>query len=183
MGYALATAAHELGADVVLISGPNNLPNPSGITCERVETTQEMYEAVQRHFGSVDCLIMAAAPADFTPVNTHVEKVKKSPAGLNVELKPTIDILKAIAPHKRTHQRVIGFALETNDGIANARNKLVEKQLDMIVLNSMSDPGAGFDTDTNKVTILRPDSDPLDVPLQSKSELSRYLLEIIARIL
>ncbi len=183
MGYALAMAAQALGADVVLVSGPTSLPDPSGITCERVETTQEMYEAVRQHFDTVDCLIMAAAPADFTPVNTHVEKVKKSAAGLNVELKPTVDILKALAPHKRTHQRVVGFALETNDGLSNAKKKLVDKQLDMIVLNSTSDPGAGFDTDTNKVTILRPGSDPLDVPLQSKSELSRYLLEIIARML
>ena len=179
MGFALAEAASEMGAEVTLISGPTDLPVPTGMECVRVETTHEMYEAISKRFARTDCVIMAAAPADFEPAKTFPHKIKKNAKGLSLELKPTVDILRTLG-EKKKHQLLIGFALETENGVANARKKLKEKNLDMIVLNSANDPQSGFESDTNQVTIIRPGLKPQTIPLATKRALAVKLLELIA---
>jgi phosphopantothenoylcysteine decarboxylase/phosphopantothenate--cysteine ligase len=155
MGFALAEAARNLGATVTLVSGPTSIPDPDGIETVRVETTQDMYRAVSARFARIDCLIMAAAPADFRPTETADQKIKKDKAGRTLALKPTIDILARVGARKKK-QFLVGFALETENGLAHARKKLKAKNLDMIVLNSPCDPHSGFDHDTNQLTIIRP---------------------------
>jgi phosphopantothenoylcysteine decarboxylase / phosphopantothenate---cysteine ligase len=182
MGYALAEAAVELGAEVVLVSGPTSLKAPTGVEFVAIETTLEMYEAVKRRFGRTDCLIMAAAPADFTPAMPKTRKIKKGEGGLDLELKPTVDILARLSEHKK-HQVLVGFALETNNGVENARKKLKAKNLDLIILNSPSDPNSAFDFDTNKVTIIRPGQKPEDWPLMTKNDVATGLLSLISKML
>lgn len=176
MGYALAHAAVEIGADVVLISGPTNLTAPPGVTLVSVETTQEMFDAVWSAFDTCDCLIMAAAPADYRPSKPAQSKLKKKNDNMSLSLTPTVDILKEIGKRKRKGQLLIGFALETDNGLANARAKLRAKNLDMIVLNSPSDPDSAFDHDTNKVTLIVPVGKPEELPLLPKEEVAALLL-------
>jgi phosphopantothenoylcysteine decarboxylase/phosphopantothenate--cysteine ligase len=180
MGYALAQAALDLGASVVLVSGPTSLTPPAGVEFVSVETTAQMYEAVSARFDNTDCLIMAAAPSDFAPEQTAEEKIKKQAAALGLKLVPTIDILKTVGARKRKGQVLVGFALETENAIANARKKLGAKNLDLIVLNSPRDEGAAFESDTNKVTIIQPGQDPVLWPLMSKVEVASNLLDLIA---
>jgi phosphopantothenoylcysteine decarboxylase/phosphopantothenate--cysteine ligase len=183
MGYALAKAAAELGADTVLVSGPTALPPPAGVRLVSIETTQEMFVAVKRHFSKVDVLIMAAAPSDFKPPDVKHQKIKKQGKGIQLQLEPTVDILGTLARNKNRGQVVVGFALETEDGQANARKKLRDKNLDLIVLNNPKDAGAGFEHDTNRVTLLAPRRKAESWPLMDKSELSEKLLEKIASLL
>jgi len=182
MGYALAEAAAQLGAEVVLVSGPTALKPPTGVEFVPVETTQEMFDAVRSRFGQTDCLIMAAAPADFTPSDPKSHKIKKGEGGLELELKPTVDILARLGTQKM-HQVLIGFALETNDGVENARKKLKAKNLDLIVLNSPADFNSAFDFDTNKVTIIRPGQKPEPWPLLEKQEVAARLLALVSELL
>lgn len=182
MGYALAEVAAKLGAEVVLVSGPTTLPPPLGIKFVAVETTEEMYDAVRRRFGQIDCLIMAAAPADFTPTAPKSRKIKKGDGGLELALKPTIDILARLGKQKK-QQVLVGFALETDDGVANARKKLKAKNLDLIVLNSPSDPNSAFDFDTNQVTIIRPGQKPEAWPLLQKQEVASRILALVSSLL
>jgi len=183
MGYSLAKAAAELGADTVLVSGPTALAPPADVRFVSVETTQEMFKAVRRHFSKVDILIMAAAPSDFKPPAVARQKIKKQGTGIQLQLEPTVDILGTLALNKKTGQVVVGFALETEDDQANARKKLRDKNLDLIVLNNPNDEGAGFEHDTNRVTLLVPRRKAERWPLMDKSELSVKLLEKIARLL
>jgi phosphopantothenoylcysteine decarboxylase/phosphopantothenate--cysteine ligase len=184
MGYALARAAKSLGAEVTLVSGPTDLSAPVDMTFVPVETTDQMSRAVLKYFPKSDCLIMAAAPADFAPTKPEKSKIKKDAAELMLKLKPTVDILKEVAKIRRKGQCVVGFALETNNEIANARRKLIEKHLDMIVLNNPTRPGEGFAHDTNRVILIqRGKARPLRLPLASKEEISERLLELIATIL
>jgi len=182
MGYAIAAAAAELGAKVTLVSGPSALATPAGINLISVETTQQMYEAVSTRFARTDCVIMAAAPADFTPAKPARRKIKKSGADLTLALEPTVDILAKLGARKK-HQVLVGFALETENGLVNARKKLRAKNLDLIVLNSISDSHSAFDRDTDRVTIIRPGRKPEAWPLLPKSELAVKLVEIIAAML
>ena len=182
MGYALAEAAIAAGAEVILVSGPTALPVPFGVEHVGVETTQEMYDAVRRRFERIDCLIMAAAPADFTPTAPKSRKIKKGEGGLDLPLKPTIDILARMGALKK-RQVLVGFALETNDGVANARKKLTAKKLDLIVLNSPHDPNSAFDFDTNQVTIIRPGYKPEAWPLLQKHEVAAKLLGVVTELL
>ena len=182
MGYALARSAVELGAQVTLVSGPTELRPPDGAVLVAVETTDQMYRAVEREFDRCDCLVMAAAPADFTPTKPVSSKIKKSAQGLSLNLRPTVDILASLAPRKR-NRLVVGFALETDDALANARRKLRDKNLDLIVLNSPRDEGSAFGHDTNKVTLIRPGRKPETWPLLPKSEIAVKLLEKIASLL
>lgn len=179
MGFALAEAAAEMGAEVTLVSGPTELPVPSGVEVVSVETTREMYEAVSKRFARTDCVIMAAAPADFESAKTFPHKIKKNAKGLNLDLKPTVDILRTLGKKKK-HQLLVGFALETENGLANARRKLKEKNLDLIVLNSANDPQSGFESDTNQVKVIRLGKKPQELPLMTKRDLAVKLLEIIA---
>jgi len=182
MGFALAEAARDLGAEVVLVTGPSALVNPNHVKTVRVETTRQMYNAVRRRFAEVDGVIMAAAPADFEPATKATRKIKKGPAGLHLELTPTVDILAELGARKKK-QVLVGFALETENGVDNARKKLKAKNLDLIVLNSPRDPESAFDYDTNRVTIIRPGRRPVAWPLMWKNELAVKLLEIIAAML
>jgi phosphopantothenoylcysteine decarboxylase/phosphopantothenate--cysteine ligase len=182
MGLALAVAARDLGAEVTLVAGPILQPPPAGIETVQVESTEEMYRAVSSRFAKADCLIMAAAPADFTPVAPSAQKIKKAGAPTSIDLKPTVDILSQLGSRKKK-QLLIGFALETEHGVENARRKLKAKNLDMIVLNSPRDPQSGFEHDTNQVTLLRPGRRPEPWSLMPKVEVAAKLLELIARML
>ena len=182
MGYALATAAADLGADVTLVTGPTSLADPVGVTIVSVESTEEMYRAVSGRFSRIDCLIMAAAPADYAPADVSDQKIKKTGAAPTMALKPTIDILERLGRRKKK-QLLVGFALETENGLANARKKLKAKNLDLILLNSPCDPGSGFDSDTNRVTLIRPGRKPEAWALENKSDLARRILDVVVNLL
>ncbi len=182
MGYALAQAAVLLGAETVLISGPSHLLPPAGVTFVSVESTADLYTATRREFEKSDALIMAAAPVDFTPTSQKSSKIKKTDKGLQLSLKPTVDILSELKKMKKPSQRVVGFALETERPIANAQKKLKEKSLDMIVVNQ---PGrkTGFNASTNQVTIIRAGKKPEKLPLMEKYEIAMRVLEKVAAML
>jgi len=184
MGYALARAAQELGADTTLISGPTDLVPPTGVEFVSVETTNQMAKAVLKKFATSHCLIMAAAPSDFAPEKTATSKIKKESAVLSLKLKPTVDILKEVAKKRRKGQVVVGFALETDNDLANARRKLTDKKLDLIVLNNPTRPGEGFAHDTNRVILIRRGKvRPERWPLAPKQKIAERLLELIATLL
>jgi phosphopantothenoylcysteine decarboxylase / phosphopantothenate---cysteine ligase len=155
MGFEIARAAVERGASVTLISGPSNLTEPAGVNRIDVKTTEEMLNAVKSNLKNIDLVIMSAAVADFKPVNVPSKKIKKENSGksINITFEKTTDILKYIGKNKENFF-LVGFALETDDGIANAKKKLVEKNLDLIVLNNPKEKGAGFGTETNIVTLI-----------------------------
>ena len=181
MGYALAEAARDRGADVVLVSGQVALSPPSGVTVRKIVSAADMAEAVFAEFDETDVLIMAAAVADYRPKEVADQKIKKSGGGMTIELERTTDILGTLA-EKKTHQFVCGFSMETENLIENSRKKLVKKKLDMIATNSIRDEGAGFAHDTNKVTVITKE-DLCDLPLTSKAETAHLILdEIVKRI-
>lgn len=155
MGYALAEVCAERGAEVTLISGPVNL-NVSHPNIHRidVESAEQMYQAAKEAYAQADAGILCAAVADFTPEQTADHKIKREKDDLVLRLKPTQDIAAALGKEKKPHQLLVGFALETNDEILHAQDKLVRKNFDFIVLNSLNDKGAGFRCDTNKITII-----------------------------
>jgi phosphopantothenoylcysteine decarboxylase/phosphopantothenate--cysteine ligase len=154
MGFAIASAAANLGAEVYLISGPSHQQiQHSFVHRIDVQTADEMYTAAHRYFKEVDIAILSAAVADYTPSKVAAQKIKKKDALLSIQLTPTKDILASLGALKK-HQFLVGFALETDNELANAKGKLQRKNLDAIVLNSLQDKGAGFATDTNKITII-----------------------------
>lgn len=172
MGIALANQAAQLGAEVYLILGPTHLSTAHSLIHEvRVTSAQEMYEAAHTYFKDVDIAILAAAVADYTPKNTASQKIKKSDASLSIALEPTKDILASLGAIKQ-QQCLIGFALETENEMENAKNKLDRKNLDGIVLNSLQDKGAGFATDTNKITYIHRDLTAVEFSLKSKDEVA-----------
>ncbi|GAB4254671.1 MAG: bifunctional phosphopantothenoylcysteine decarboxylase/phosphopantothenate--cysteine ligase CoaBC [Vicingaceae bacterium] len=155
MGFALAKAALDYGADVVLITGPTNLNlTHNNLKTITVKSADEMFNSVMENKEDIDIFIMAAAVADYTVENPSNQKIKKKSDQLSITLKPTKDILKALGECKKDHQILVGFALETNNEIENAKKKLVSKNADYIVLNSMNDKDAAFNSDKNKITIL-----------------------------
>ncbi|HEV7705197.1 MAG TPA: bifunctional phosphopantothenoylcysteine decarboxylase/phosphopantothenate--cysteine ligase CoaBC [Gemmatimonadaceae bacterium] len=180
MGVALAAAAWRRGANVTLIAGPLEVALPVGPKIVRVETTEEMSSAVNAAATTADVLVMAAAPADFRAAEVASAKIKKGNDAPALELAPTPDILRESASHMRAGSVRVGFALETNDGVANARLKLESKSLDMIVLNDALEPDAGIGVDTNRVTILGRDGSAEDVPLMLKRELADIILDRVA---
>ena len=177
MGYALARAAAERGGRVTLVSGPTALSPPDGVEVVPVETAEEMNEAVQARRDDTDFLFMAAAVADYAPAETSPTKRKKEEGDLVLHLRRTPDILKTVGVHKRAGQVLVGFALETDDGPANARRKLEDKNLDWIVLNNPTEEGAGFGPSTNRVTILSREGTSEELPLMSKSEVAAAILD------
>lgn len=179
MGYRLAEAAWRRGAEVVLVSGPSGEPPPHGVTVLRVETTSEMADAVRRHLPSSDVLIMAAAPADYRPVTANDRKLPRAGGTLSLELEPTEDILRATMSERHPRLTTVGFALETGDAVARGRAKLAAKQLDMIVVNDALEPGAGFEVDTNAVTILDVQGTETHVSLRDKREVAEAILDAI----
>ncbi len=179
MGFALAEAALDNGADVTLISGPTSLNMPPVAHHVSVETTEQMHKAVSTHFAKADILIMAAAPADFMVARPLTHKIKKTKSPLTLELTPTIDILKSLK--KKAKQKIIGFALETENGPQNARAKLKDKNLDMIVLNSLEDIDP-FGNEANVATLIGKSGRSEKLPRMSKTELARIIIERISKL-
>ena len=182
MGIVLANEAVRQGAEVHLILGPSTEKNiHSQIHLHRVVSAQQMYEAAVTEFPTCDIAILAAAVADYTPETVASEKIKKKGGNLSLTLVPTVDILASLGKIKTT-QTLIGFALETENEVANAQTKLEKKNLDAIVLNSLRDTGAGFGTDTNKVTFITKETQ-ISFPLKSKEEVAKDILTQIFGIL
>jgi len=182
MGYALAEAAVALGAKVTLISGPSSVTPPVSVKLINIESTQDLHKAVEKEFTKNDCLIMAAAPADFMAERTLEGKIKRNGSKFSLSLKPTVDILQSLSNGRRKGKFVVGFALETEDAINNAQKKLKEKNLDAIVVNTPSKK-SGFNTDTNEVSLIVKNKKPEKFPLMSKQELSMKLLEELASLM
>jgi phosphopantothenoylcysteine decarboxylase/phosphopantothenate--cysteine ligase len=182
MGVALAHAAWSRGATVTLIAGPLEVPVPPGPSVARVETTEEMARAVEAELPSADVLIMSAAPADFRAANPAPSKIKKDGSTRSLELAPTTDILSATRAVRRPGAVVVGFALETDDAVAGGRAKLGAKDLDLVVVNSAREPGAGFGTETNRVTLLARDGREEPLPLMSKLDVAHAILDRVRRI-
>ena len=153
MGFALAEAARQLGAEVHLIHGPVSLPTPEGVTSEAIESAGELYEAIKKH-QDYDAVIMAAAVSDFAPEKKESNKVKKENAEKSLKLKRNPDILKWLGEHKKEGQVLVGFAMETEDLLANATKKLEQKNLDWIAANDLSSNDAGFSVETNRIELL-----------------------------
>jgi phosphopantothenoylcysteine decarboxylase / phosphopantothenate---cysteine ligase len=179
MGYALAAAAWRRGADVLLISGPTELPPPPGPALIGVNTAADMEAAVRDALADADVLIMAAAIADFRPASPAAGKIKKDQAPETLALEAAPDVLRATRGDRPAHLIAVGFALESDDGLANARSKLESKGLDLVVLNPAAEAGAGFEVDTNRVTLVTPDGNE-ELPLQSKDEVADAILDRVA---
>ncbi|EMR03243.1 bifunctional phosphopantothenoylcysteine decarboxylase/phosphopantothenate--cysteine ligase CoaBC [Cesiribacter andamanensis] len=179
MGFALAEAAAAQGAEVVLVSGPSQqqVTHP-GIRRIDVRSAEEMYQACRAHYRGQDCVIFAAAVADYRPVKQEAQKIKKKEDRLQLELEKTVDIAATLGREKQG-QLLVGFALETDNELAHARQKLEKKGLDLMVLNSLQDAGAGFGHATNKVTILDRSGDEQAYPLKSKEAVAADILEHI----
>jgi phosphopantothenoylcysteine decarboxylase/phosphopantothenate--cysteine ligase len=182
MGYALAEAARRRGARVVLISGPTHIEPPTVQLFERVTTAVEMEAAISRHAEAATVVVMAAAVADFRPANPHTGKIKKHNGIPAVKFEPTVDILGAISQKRRSGQIIVGFAAETEDLVANAAAKLRAKRLDLLVANDVSQKDAGFDVDTNIVTMLFPDGRKIELEKMSKLDVAAHVLDRIVEI-
>jgi phosphopantothenoylcysteine decarboxylase/phosphopantothenate--cysteine ligase len=187
-GYALAQAALDQGAKVVLISGPTCLTPPLGAEMIEIQTAVELAEATLRETEKADLLIMAAAVADYRPTRISIQKVKKTKAGLSaIELETTPDILQKVAERKKKSgsgpQLTVGFAAETENLLENARIKLEEKGLDLIAANDVSKVDAGIGADQNQITLIWKDGNSREVPLMDKSDLSAILIEECARLM
>ena len=184
MGIALAEECARRGAIVQLVLGPvSREVHGENINICRVESAHEMYEVATKLFASSDAAILCAAVADFTPETTAGQKLKREGDGLVLRLRPTEDIARKLGEMKRDDQRLVGFALETNDELAHAKEKMQRKHLDFIVLNSLQDEGAGFRTDTNKVTIIKADGEDVAYPLKPKTEVARDIIDQLIAIL
>ncbi|MDW8392924.1 MAG: bifunctional phosphopantothenoylcysteine decarboxylase/phosphopantothenate--cysteine ligase CoaBC [Chitinophagales bacterium] len=186
MGIALTEALLEEGAQVTLILGPSAVAAPASerLHVVRVQTAKEMYQQALRFFPDAQVAIMAAAVADFTPHQPSAQKIKKGvQKELSITLQPTADILSELGKQKKNGQVLVGFALETENELANARQKLEEKNLDGIVLNSLNEPGAGFGHDTNRITILDREGHAHAFPLKSKREAADDIVTFILSLL
>ena len=177
MGFAIAEEAEKRGAKVILISGPTALSTNKNISLEKVNSAKEMYNAVFQHFDNTDIAIMSAAVADYAPKEIAQEKIKKNDEEMTITLVKNPDILKTMG-EKKKNQFLVGFALETQNEEENAKGKLVRKNLDMIVLNSLKDSGAGFKNDTNKIKIITP-SEQKDFALKSKEDVAKDILDFV----
>jgi phosphopantothenoylcysteine decarboxylase / phosphopantothenate---cysteine ligase len=181
MGYAVAEAAAKRGAKVTLISGPVLLETPAGVERVDVRTAEEMHRAVGDRFSAASIAILAAAVSDYRPAELRAEKIKKGNAPLAISLEPTTDILAEVAKHKG-QRIVVGFAAETDHVAENARKKLVSKNADLIVANDVTAEGAGFDYDTNVVTLFSRDGRDLALPKMPKSEVAQRVLDEVVRL-
>lgn len=177
MGVAIAASAWRRGADVHLIAGPLSVAPPIGPRFEQVETTEEMARAVEQALATADVLVMSAAPADFRAATPATKKIKKESSPDSIALARTPDILGVTKRARRKGSVIVGFALETNDAVENGRAKLEAKDLDLIVVNDATEPGAGFAVDTNRVTLLARDGAEERLPLLPKSEVAEAILD------
>lgn len=180
-GFALAQAAIDRGAEVTLVSAPSELPTPVGAQRVEVRTAAEMAQAVVQAVEGAHALVMAAAVADFRPRQAQGQKIKKADGPQQLDLEPTQDILELAAG--RRPQVLVGFAAESQDLLANARQKLEAKDLDLIVANDISAAGAGFAADTNQVTLLGREGEPESLPLTSKAQVAEAVMERVAQLL
>lgn len=181
MGYAIAQCAVKRGAEVYLVSGPTSLDKPAGVHFVPIESAQEMYDEVHNLFPDMDIVIKAAAVADYRPKVTANQKIKKLNDQLSIELEKNPDILLSLGKNKKG-QILVGFAAETNDLIANAKDKITRKNLDFIVANDVTQKGAGFGTDTNIIKIIYPDGEILDLPMMTKIEAANIILDKILKL-
>jgi len=179
MGYRLAEAAWERGADVVLITGPVALPAPVGVILRRIDSTKELEAAVREELPAADVLVMAAAPADYRPSSPSDSKRSRVDGALAIPMEPTDDILHATRGVRKPGSVMVGFALETGDALAKGLAKLERKDLDLIVVNDALEPGAGFEQDTNRVVLLGRDGTRRILPLQSKREVAEAILDAV----
>jgi phosphopantothenoylcysteine decarboxylase/phosphopantothenate--cysteine ligase len=181
MGYRLAEAARDRGAKVVLVSGPATLPRPHGVEVVPVRSAEDMQRAVAARVGPATVVIAAAAVSDYRPAAASASKVKKTDGPLTLELVRTPDILEGLGEAKGGRV-LVGFAAETQDLLRNAAQKLEAKNLDLVVANDVSAPGAGFEAETNAVVILRRDGSRTDVPLASKREVAERILDEVTAL-
>lgn len=180
MGFALAREAAMRGANVILVSGPVSLDIHSpAIHRIDVTTASEMAEVCRKYAAGSDVIIMSAAVADYRPVRANVSKIKKNSENFILELEPTEDIISSLSARRPEGQVIVGFSLETNNELDNASGKMISKNLDAIVLNSLNDQGAGFGHDTNKVTILQRDGQSINLPLESKQKVAEKIMDVI----
>lgn len=181
MGFEIAKAAANLGAEVILVSGPTHQTiTHSLVSVKPVVSAEDMYNEVHKHFETSDIAILSAAVADYRPKNVASQKIKKKDATFTIELEKTKDILKSLGEIKN-NQYLVGFALETNNELEHAKGKLKSKNLDLIVLNSLQDKGAGFGVSTNKVTFITSSNDIIENPLKSKAEVAADLMQQILK--
>ena len=183
MGYRVAEAAWERGADVVLISGPTALAAPVGVTLRPIDSTRELEAAVRAELPAADVLVMAAAPADYRPSSPSDSKRSRVEGALAIPMEPTEDILGATKGQRKKGSVMVGFALETGDALAKGLAKLERKDLDLIVVNDALEPGAGFEKDTNRVALLGRDGSRRILPLQSKREVAEAILDEVEKSL
>lgn len=182
MGVAFAEVIANMGANVTLVLGPSSVKiQNSKIKVINVMSAEEMYQACTSAFKDNNLCIMSAAVADYKPLTIADEKIKKNEPSLHLELVKNKDILATLGAQKNKNQVLIGFALETENELAHAKSKLAKKNTDIIILNSLKDEGAGFSTDTNKVTIISKSGDIVDVPLQSKKDIAKYVVEYVIK--
>jgi len=181
MGFALAWEAFARGAQVILICGPNQLPLPVDIETIQVTTAEQMYEAVKSRIKETDIYVSAAAISDFTPEKSLDHKLKKRDMGTTLQLKENVDILKTIGAKRRKDQILIGFAVETDQPEKYANQKLTEKHLDLIVLNNPKEAGAGFDTDTNIVTLFHKNGRTEKIPQMPKLDVAQRIFQFMER--
>ncbi len=178
MGYAIAEEARDRGAEVVLVSGPTSIKAPLGVKIIKVETNEEMLNAVKVEFDTSDIVVKSAAVSDYKPKTYSDKKIKKGPGNLNIELERDNDILKELGTLKK-HQILVGFAAESNDVIENAHIKLKKKNLDYIVANNITESNAGFGSDTNRVTIINRDGKEISLDNMSKRLVGHELFNMI----
>ncbi len=183
MGIALAETAAQLGADVELVLGPSNLmPTHKKIKTTKIVSAEQMYQAVQKLFPTSDITVMSAAVADFTPKKVAENKIKKGGNTLELELKRTKDILKSLGKIKNNKQILVGFAMETENELNNAKAKLKKKNLDFIVLNSLNEKNAGFKHDTNKITMIDKNNSVKEFALKTKTDVAKDIFNEILKI-
>jgi phosphopantothenoylcysteine decarboxylase/phosphopantothenate--cysteine ligase len=178
MGYALAEAARDRGAKVTLVTAPTSLVDPVGVNLVKANTAQEMQQAVENLTTQADALVMAAAVADYRPTKASKDKIKKGEAGLTLELEPTLDILSSV----RGNFIKVGFAAESSNLMENAKQKLKQKGLDIIVANDITASDSGFGTDTNRVTIIDRKGKVDTLPLIPKREVADKVLDRVAEL-
>lgn len=183
MGIAIASLLQNLGADVHLVLGPSKLAVPDSIKVSRIFSAQEMYAVCKKEFSKLDIAIFAAAVADYTPKSVATQKIKKSDSEFSITLKKNVDIAFEFGKIKKTNQLSIGFALETNEELKYAKEKLAKKNFDIVVLNSLNDKGAGFQFNTNKITIVNRNNKSIKFELKSKEDVATDIILEIEKLL
>jgi len=184
MGYALAAELACRGAEVILVSGPVNIEPPRNITkFIKINTASQMYDACVAEYPACDAAVMCAAVADYAPAAVAENKIKRDGNSMFIELIPNKDIAKALGQMKRADQKLVGFALETENEVKNAQEKIKKKNFDFIVLNSLNDKGSGFGHDTNKIKIISRDGSETAYNLKLKTEVAKDIIDKLAQIL